>query len=78
MRKEGECIQCGMCCGDDESGYCEHLQIITRVGEPYSTKCLVYDRLEKIGREGCKRHPGRPEEIYPWYKCGYRFVNDGN
>ena len=76
VKREGKCIQCGMCCGDEKSGYCEHLEITGKVGEPYSTTCLVYDWLEAMERAGCKRHPVRPEEIYPWYKCGYRFVEE--
>jgi hypothetical protein len=68
----GECLSCGMCCGDAENGWCEHLVITGEVGNPGSTRCLLHGSDELP--PGCLAQPARQEEIYPWYKCGFRFV----
>jgi hypothetical protein len=66
-----------MCCGDETSGYCAHLVIAGKVGDPNATTCAVYDRLNEVN-PGCLNHPQRLKEIYPWYRCGYRFVGAEN
>jgi hypothetical protein len=71
-----------MCCGDDENGWCEHLEVNGTIGEPLATRCRIFERRMKAGTWeeflGCNLHPRRPVEIYPWYRCGYRFVEDGD
>lgn len=43
MEPWGECSQCGLCCLSKGGRYiCEHLEVITAVGEAGGTRCKVY------------------------------------
>lgn len=42
MKLIGECNLCGACCFTKSGAICENLEILTRQGLPYSTRCKVY------------------------------------
>src|SRR5262245_49248096 len=41
----GECNLCGLCCFNPATGTrCSQLEVTGKPGEPYATRCLVYDQ----------------------------------
>lgn len=58
MKLIGECNLCGACCFTKSGAICENLEILTRQGLPYSTRCRVYAErynglpIRMIGKNG--------------------------
>lgn len=76
MHRIGECNRCGLCCGDDEFGWCEWLE----GRPPNKTRCTHPNWPGALPCGGCPENGGYPYEpaqiIYP--ECGFRFVEDGD